>query len=1003
MTDRKLGRLLGCVLVVLCSLAAAPAAAPKRPLTHKDYDAWRSIASQTLSRDGRFLAYSFMPQDGDGELIVRDLATGKERREGVGALPPPPIQNPEEVNPEEPPQPRRIRISFTSDSRFVIATTYPQKAEVEKAKKEKKRAEEMPKGGLLILNLATGDVERIASVKSMQVPSKGGAWLAYLKEAAPERRDDKAADAKKEEAKPEEARPARGAARAGAAGRAEKREYGTDLVVRDLAKGATGERILPNVLDYSFARDGKTLLYTVSARAEESNGVYALTPGSEVAPLALLSGKGRYLKLGFDREQTQAAFVSDRDDASAKVPAFKVYRWERGAGAAAEVVTAGTPGFPADLVVSDKGGLAFSRDGRRLYVPAARPGKPPKDEEDTPADEKVVLDLWHWNDDLIQPMQRIRANQERNRTYRGVYHIADRKYVQLADPTLRTVSASDDGLHAIGFDDAPYRRRIDYDGAYNDVYLLDTLTGQRKPVVKQLRGGGGFFGAAAGPLQWSPDGKFAFYYQDKNWHLLDVAGAATRNVTAGLGVAFHDEDDDTPDPPSSYGSAGWTKDSRSFLVYDQYDVWQIFADSRPARNLTEGEGRKAKTELRVQRIEPADEEDDERGIDPAKPLYLRGVSEETRASGFLKDSFSGNAPPQRLLWGDKSYRVAGRAQDKDLLLVTATRFDEYPDLHTTDSTFRTLTKVTNAGAQREPFLWGKSELVRFRNADGVALQAALYKPDGFDPKQKYPLLVYIYERLSQNVHNFVEPRPGTSINLAYYVSNGYLILTPDIVYTIGNPGQSALKCVLPAIQAVVDMGIVDEKAIGIQGHSWGGYQIAYMITQTSRFRAAEAGAPVGNMTSAYSGIRWGSGLPRQFQYEQTQSRIGPPLYDAPHKYIENSPIFHAKRVTTPLLILHDDQDDAVPWYQGIELYLALRRNGKEVYLLNYNGEFHGLRRRHNQKDYTVRMQQFFDHFLKGAPKPEWMEKGVPFVERDEEKRRFLAEPAPTSSAPTGGR
>jgi dipeptidyl aminopeptidase/acylaminoacyl peptidase len=234
----------------------------------------------------------------------------------------------------------------------------------------------------------------------------------------------------------------------------------------------------------------------------------------------------------------------------------------------------------------------------------------------------------------------------------------------------------------------------------------------------------------------------------------------------------------------------------------------------------------------------------------------------------------------------------------------------------------------------------------------------------------------------------VNPSPGTSINVAFYVSNGYMVLTPDIVYTIGNPGQSALKCVLPAIQAVVDKGFVDENAIGIQGHSWGGYQIAYMVTQTNRFKAAEAGAPVGNMTSAYSGIRWGSGLPRQFQYEQSQSRIGKTLYDAPMKFMENSPIFHIQRVKTPLLILANDQDDAVPWYQGIELFLALRRNGKQAYLWSYNGEFHGLRRRPDQKDYTMRMQQFFDHFLKGAPAPEWMEKGVPYVDRDEEKERF---------------
>jgi dipeptidyl aminopeptidase/acylaminoacyl peptidase len=250
-------------------------------------------------------------------------------------------------------------------------------------------------------------------------------------------------------------------------------------------------------------------------------------------------------------------------------------------------------------------------------------------------------------------------------------------------------------------------------------------------------------------------------------------------------------------------------------------------------------------------------------------------------------------------------------------------------------------------------------------------------------------MVYIYERLSQTVHTFIDPRPGSTFTPTAYVSDGYVVLMPDIVYETGQPGQSALKCVLASIEAVAREGWVDEARIGIAGHSWGGYQIAYMVTQTTRFRAAEAGAPVGNMTSAYSGIRWGSGLPRQFQYEKTQSRIGKTLFDDPLKYVENSPVFHVKRVTTPLLILHDDADDAVPWYQGIELFMALRRNGKEAYLMNYNGELHGLRRRPDQMDYSIRMKQFFDHFLKDAPAPEWMRKGIPYIEREEEKTRFL--------------
>jgi dipeptidyl aminopeptidase/acylaminoacyl peptidase len=219
---------------------------------------------------------------------------------------------------------------------------------------------------------------------------------------------------------------------------------------------------------------------------------------------------------------------------------------------------------------------------------------------------------------------------------------------------------------------------------------------------------------------------------------------------------------------------------------------------------------------------------------------------------------------------------------------------------------------------------------------------------------------------------------------------------PDIVYTIGYPGQSALKCVLPGIQAVVDRGFVNENAIGIEGHSWGAYQIAYMITQTNRFKAAAASAAVSNMTSAYDGIRWYTGSPRQWVYERGQSRIGGTLWEYPMRFFQNSPVFYADRVQTPLLMQQNDQDGAVPWYQGIEYYLALRRLGKEVYLFNYNGEGHGLQKPQNQRDYLRRLQEFFDHFLKGKSAPEWMEKGIPYTQREKEKEQYRTNAEKTS-------
>jgi dipeptidyl aminopeptidase/acylaminoacyl peptidase len=1006
-------------------------AVTKRPLTHADYDTWRSIVSPQISRDGKFVAYAYMAQDVDSDIVVRNIASGTEWRAPRGYRPPAPppdvsLPNSAEIVAE---QARLVRPIFTADTRFVAFSIEAAKAELNKAKKEKKRPEDMPKNALGLMNLSNGQVAKIDRVKNFQVPEDAGGFIAYLREASSglKKGDENKAEGEgpkntptpvatpspnptfKEGSttpegvpspgpSPSESRPvgiAGGQPRSGsAAGRTptapagKKKDYGTDLVLRNTTTGA--ERTFNDVLDYTLSKDAKTLVFTISSKKEESNGVYVVSTQSEAAPVAVLSGKGKYQKLTWDEEQTELAFVSDRDDADTKQPKFKVYLWERGGGPIAkgsnnnhantptippaiEVVSSSSPGFRKHFVVSDKANLSFSLDGSRLFLGAAPPPEPEKNaDEEISADEKVIADLWHWKDDYIQPIQRVRAEQERQRSYRAVYLTKEKRFVQLADESMENISPSLDGRFAVGSDNRPYRIENDHNPGYSDFYVINAGDGSRKVVRRKQRGG----------VSLSPGAKYAIFFDGKDWSSYSVADGRVVNLTKSLGVNFFNEDNDTPDLPGSYGLAGWTKDDREVLIYDRYDVWVVSPDGNGAKNLTDGVGRREKLAFRYVRLDPR-----ERSIDPAKPLLLRADNEETRDEGFYRERIGGGLP-EKLLIGAKGYNNPTKAKDANVLMFTASRFDEFLDVWVTDINFKNPRKVSSGDGQRAQFNWGTAELVSFKNTDGVPLKGVLLKPDNFDSKKKYPMLVYIYERLTPGLHGFRAPAPGTSINPSYYVSNGYLVFMPDIVYTTGYPGQSALKCVLPAIQEVVDRGYVDEKAIGIQGHSWGGYQIAYMVTQTNRFRAAAPGAIVANMTSAYSGIRWGTGLPRQFQYEHSQSRIGGSLWEYPMRFLENSPVFRADRVQTPLLMLHNDEDDAVPWYQGIEFYLALRRLGKEVYMFNYNGERHGLRRRINSKDYTRRMQEFFDHFLKGAPKPDWMEKGIPYLQREKEKEKY---------------
>ncbi len=938
----------------LTLLLVCPLIAQKRPLTHADYDSWRHIQNQQLSNDGHYLAYALFPQQGDGELIVRDLVTGKELRQAIGELPPPPPPN--NANPpaeEAPPPPPGIAVRFSADSHTLVFSTFAPRADVEKAKREKRKPEDMPKGDLVVINLTSGAVFRTPRIKNFQLPTKANGFVAYL--VAPE-----------QPVKPSGADDRLSSSPADAPPKPKKIETG-DLILRNLADNS--ERRFPDVTEYAFSKDAKSLVYAVASPKPESSGVYAVTPGNTADPVTLLSGKGKYSKLAFDEDQTRLAFVSDRDDAASRQPHFKLYDWDRQSPAGTELVSTETPGFKSGWTISDKAAITFSKDGERIFFGTAPQSAAPKPPDTTPADERVSVDLWSWKDDYIQPMQKVRASVERSRSYRAVYDVKDKKLVQLADPSMYELAPSEDGAYAMGTDDRAYRRMQEYDERYEDTYIVDTTTGARKLVLKKH----------VGRLAWSPDSKYAVYFNGKDWISVPVPQGNSIDLTGKLGVAFTREDYDSPGTPPSYGVAGWTKDGKYVLIYDRFDVWQCAPDGSSAVNLTQGFGRQNHLAFRVVRDERGEPED--RWIDPAKPLLLRTENEDTHDSGFYKTTFNATTPPAKLVMAAKNFTPPIKARNADVYVLAASTFSEYPDLLITDASFREFRKVSNANPQLANTLWGTDELIHFKSADGVPLQATLYKPENFDPHKKYPLLVYIYERLTQNVHSFVEPRPQHTINVSYYVSNGYLVLEPDIAYKIGYPGQSALNCVLPAIQEVVDRGFVNESAIGIQGHSWGGYQIAYMVTRTNRFRAAAAGAPVADMISAYDGIRWGPGIPRQFQYEHTQSRIGGSIWEYPLRYIENSPIFMADRVNTPLLMIHNDADDAVPWYQGIEYYLALRRLNKEVYLFTYNGEPHGLRKRADQKDYAMRLQQFFDYYLKGATKPDWMEHGIPYLDK----------------------
>jgi dipeptidyl aminopeptidase/acylaminoacyl peptidase len=477
----------------------------------------------------------------------------------------------------------------------------------------------------------------------------------------------------------------------------------------------------------------------------------------------------------------------------------------------------------------------------------------------------------------------------------------------------------------------------------------------------------------------SPAGRYMAWFdlEKGHWFARDLSTGVVNNLTEGLPVSFQRELHDSPSLASSAGAAGWTENDEQFLIYDRYDIWTVDpSGQKPATNVTQGLGRKNRT---VYRYYTLDREED--FIDVSEPAVLSVFNEWTKASGYATADLSAGSTPEHFIYEDMSVYGLTKAKEADRIMLRKSTWEEYPEVYIADDwkAASTARKITDLGQQEDAYNWGTAELIEFESAfDGETMQAILYKPENFDPSKKYPMIVYFYERSTNGLYRHFSPAPSAStINRPYFVSNDYLVLVPDIKYEIGYPGRSAMNHVVPATQAVVDMGFVDEDKMAIQGQSWGGYQVAYMVTKTNMYAAAGSGAPVSNMTSAYGGVRWGSGMSRMFQYEKTQSRLGATLWERPDLYIENSPIFSMPAIETPLFIMHNDADGAVPWYQGIEYYMSLRRLQKPAWMVVYNNEAHNLRQRKNRKDLSIRMGQFFDHYLKGAPMPEWMANGLP--------------------------
>ncbi len=820
--------------------------------------------------------------------------------------------------------PRSDKATFSYDGKFLFFTIHPSDDTLKFYKRKDLPKADWPGDSLGIYSLTDQNLLKIPHLKSLKTPRRWSGWIAYQTGT--------------------------------------KEGKSQTLHLHQLSTGE--EDTLMSVSAFEFAEEGKYLLAIqeeVDSVQEAGVNFYDCEAESWTQ---LWEAKGKYAQWGLSRDGEQVAFVLDQDTTKALIRPYELAYWKKGWDKAQIVFDDTQEDLPDSYLLSSDFKPTFSKDGKRLLFGIR--SYPVVKDTSILDEEQVQVEVWTYKDPQLYTQQEVGLKREKKRSYKAILNLSSMNINFLADREMPELSWGDEGNAdwAIGYAEEMYQQEMSWEGfARKDLYKIRVSSGERSLLAQGI----------GGQPRLSPGGKYAFWYDlpDSSWQAIDLASDRRINLSQAIPTPMYDELNDRPMHPYPNGMAAWMEGDSHILLYDRYDIWKVsLSNPSQVQNLTNG--RDGDSRYRYIQLDP-----EQRFIPTNSTLLLHYTNETSLQQGYSWLNLEDGSLSTPLKGDFALSRRPLKARQADKILFTQEDFEVFPDLQLTNSQFSPPVKISLANPQQGEYRWGSIERVSWTSLDGIPLQGLLVKPEGFDPEKQYPMIVNFYERSSQGLHRHRAPEPHRStINYSYYASRGYIIFNPDVVYREGYPGESAYNCVIPGVTKLLETGYIDPDRIGVQGHSWGGYQIAYLLTRTNIFRAAEAGAPVVNMISAYGGIRWGSGLSRMFQYERTQSRIGGTLWDYPLRYMENSPIFTLDKIQTPVLILHNDEDGAVPWYQGIEFFVGMRRLGKPVWLLNYNGEPHWPLKWQNRLDFNLRMSQFFDHYLKEAPLPTWMEKGV---------------------------
>lgn len=902
---------------------AQPADLPP-PLDAADYGPWERLGRATLSPAGTWMAVPIRRVNGNHELRIHHTERDTMRAVAFGR-----------------------NATFSANGRWLAYHIG-----MSEEQREQLRNQERPvRNQLGLLDLQTGDTTVVADISAFAF-SDDGRYLAMRRY-----RPQDAPDAMR----------------------------GADLLLRDLAHGTYTS--FGNVADFAWQDDGPLLAMTIDGAHPTGNGV-RLYDASTGQMQTLASTPADYTGLVWRpaEDDLAALRVSESDDWADKTHVLLAWRGlEDGSAPTHQFDPGDVTSFPDTLRIVDYRDLEWSTDGERLFFgvqpreaaedTSAKPDRAAADSASadstmTPYDPAAVQ-VWHTSDVDIIPRQEVQAEQDRRDNDLAAWHLAGdgAQWTQLGTELTEDVQVLRGGDQAVGLDQTPYRQERMFGPVYHDVYLIDVASGERERVVEKVQywmGG-------------SPNGRYLMWLKDDQYYAYDTESGTTTNLSADIPTSVVDQDNDlTIDQKPPFGTAGWTDEDRAVLIYDEYDVWRVTPDGAETERLTHGRP----DSVRYRYTDLTDEEPGAPDSIPTDaPIYWDLYNEWTEEHGYARSDDLG-AAPERLIWQPRSIGWLMRADDADVYAYRVEDFEDSPDYFRAGPDLADARQVTNTNPFQDDYAWGRSTLIAYENRDGEQLQGALFYPANYDPDKSYPMITYIYETRSPSARNYVVPTREHPYNTTVFTQEGYFVFQPDIVYRPRDPGRSAVDAIEPAVEAALQEVPVDPKRVGLVGHSWGGYQTAFAVTQTDIFAAAVAGAPLTNLVSMYHSIYWRTGGTDARIFEISQGRMEVPPWEDMDAYVANSPLHHIEAMTTPLLMAFGTDDGAVEFNQGVEFYNAARRAGKQMAFLVYDNENHGISRADkNTVDYRNRVLAWFDHYLKGEDGPAWITEGIPYLEQ----------------------